>query len=70
VNTVKKHKKPVVVSVNVVYGADALYNKFGQVLDSGGVPTFLTAERAMVCLNAFIRYRLNRERMRLSEWLK
>ncbi|TFG62959.1 MAG: hypothetical protein E4H36_06745, partial [Spirochaetales bacterium] len=70
VNTVKKHKKPVVVSVNVVYGADALYNKFGQVLDSGGVPTFLTAERAMVCLNAFIRYKLNKERRLLSEMLK
>jgi 3-hydroxypropionyl-CoA synthetase (ADP-forming) len=70
VHAVHRHKKPTVVSVNVVSGADAVYNKFGQVMDSGGVPTFLTAERAMVCLNEFIRYRLNRERGNLSEWLR
>jgi hypothetical protein len=54
----------------VVSGADAVYNKFGQILDAGGVPTFLTAQRAMVCLNAFIRYRLTRASGALSEWLK
>jgi acyl-CoA synthetase (NDP forming) len=70
VATVHKHKKPTVVSVNVVSGADAVYNRFGQVMDSGGVPTYLTAERAMVCLNEFIRYRLIKERHVISEWLR
>jgi len=70
VATVHRYKKPTVVSVNVVSGADAVYNRFGQVLDSGGVPTYLTAERAMVCLNEFIRYHLIKERKELSEWLR
>ena len=70
VETVHKHKKPTVVSVNVVSGADAVYNRFGQVMDSGGVPTYLTAERAMTCLNAFIRYHLVKERGIISEWLR
>jgi acyl-CoA synthetase (NDP forming) len=70
VATVHKHGKPTVVSVNVVSGADAAYNRFGQVMDSGGVPTYLTAERAMVCLNEFIRYRLIKERHVISEWLR
>jgi acyl-CoA synthetase (NDP forming) len=70
VATVHKHKKPAVVSVNVVSGADAVYNRFGQVMDSGGVPTYLTAERAMVCLNEFIRYRLIKEKRVISEWLR
>ena len=35
-----------------------------------GVPTFPTANRAMNCLNAFVRYRLTREAGNLSEWLK
>jgi len=70
VETVHRYKKPVVVSVNVVSGADAAYNKFGQLMDAGGVPTFLTAERAMVCLNEFIKYRLIRERHLISEWLR
>jgi 3-hydroxypropionyl-CoA synthetase (ADP-forming) len=70
VSTVHKHKKPTVVSVNVVSGADAVYNRFGQVMDSGGVPTYLTAERAMVCLNEFIRYRLFKEKRVFSEWLR
>ena len=70
VKMVWKHKKPAVVSVNVVSGANASYNRFGQVLDAGGVPTFFTAERAMTCLNEFIRYRHIREKNLLSEWLK
>ena len=45
-------------------------NKLGQILDSGGVPTFFTAERAMVCLNEFIKYRIMRESPDLGEWLK
>ena len=70
VETVHRYKKPTVVSVNVVSGADAVYNRFGQVMDSGGVPTYLTAERAMVCLNEFIRYRLVKERGLIGEWLR
>ncbi len=70
VDTVHKYKKPTVVSVNVVSGADAVYNKLGQVLDLGRVPTFLTAERAMVCLNEFIKYRMIKDKKEFSEWLK
>lgn len=70
VHTVHRYRKPVVVSINVVSGADAVYNRFGQVMDSGGVPTFLTVERAMTCLNEFIRYKLVREKNVFSEWLK
>lgn len=69
VHMVHKYKKPVVVSVNVVSGVDAVYNKFGLVMDSGGVPTFLTAGRAMNCLNAFVRYKLIKEKNIINEWL-
>ena len=62
-------QKPTVVSVNVAFGAGAVYNRFGQILESGGVPTFLTANRAMLCLNAFIHYRLTRHRQYHGEWL-
>lgn len=65
-----QYKKPIVVSVNVVSGTDAVYNNLGKTLDSGGVPTFLTADRAMFCLNAFVRYRMLRQGGRLGEWLK
>ncbi len=70
VNVVHKYKKPTVVSINVVSGADAIYNKLGKVLDEGGIPTFLTAKRAILCLNAFIRYRLMRKSDVFSDWLK
>jgi hypothetical protein len=56
--------------VNVVSGADAIYNILGKTLDEGGVPTFLTANRAMFCLNAFVRYRLLRSSGRKSELFK
>ncbi len=65
-----KHKKPVVVSVTVTAGADANYNRFAQIIESGGVPTFLSAERAMMCLDEFITYKLVKEKKLLSEWLK
>jgi hypothetical protein len=42
----------------------------GRTLDAGGVPAFLTASRAMFCLNAFIRYRLTRKSSGRAEWLK
>ncbi|SCY49737.1 acetate--CoA ligase family protein [Desulfoluna spongiiphila] len=58
---VHAYKKPVAVSVNVVSRADAVYNELGRTLDAGGVPTYLTANRAMVCLNAFINHRLGRD---------
>jgi 3-hydroxypropionyl-CoA synthetase (ADP-forming) len=64
------YKKPTVVSVNVISRADAVYNALGKTLDAGGVPTFLTANRAMFCLNAFVRYRLLRKSGARSEWLK
>ncbi|MBN1982215.1 MAG: acetate--CoA ligase family protein [Chitinivibrionales bacterium] len=70
VEAVHRYKKPVVVSVNVICGADAVYNKFGQVLDRGGIPTFLSASRAMMCLNEFIRYKLIKEKNVINEWLR
>ncbi len=70
IRLVHQHNKPTVVSVNVISGADALYNRLGKTLDAGGVPTFLTADRAMFCLNAFIRYRLLRQAGVYGEWLK
>jgi acyl-CoA synthetase (NDP forming) len=70
VRLVHRYRKPTAVSVNVVSNADAVYNKLGKTLDAGGVPTYLTANRAMRCLNAFIRYRLLRDGAPYSEWLK
>ena len=70
IRLVHKYKKPTVVSVNVVSGADAVYNNLGKTLDSGGVPTFLTADRAMFCLNAFVRYYMLKHTGNKSEWLK
>jgi acyl-CoA synthetase (NDP forming) len=70
IRLVQRYRKPTVVSVNVVSGADAVYNKLGKTLDSGGVPTFLTANRAMFCLNAFVRYGMIRQGGKLDERLK
>jgi acyl-CoA synthetase (NDP forming) len=70
VRLVHRYRKPTAVSVNVVSNADAVYNKLGKTLDAGGVPTYLTANRAMRCLNAFIRYRFLRDGAPYSEWLK
>ncbi len=70
IRLVHQYKKPTVVSVNVISGADAVYNNLGKALDSGGVPTFLTADRAMFCLNAFVRYRMLKQTGNKSEWLK
>jgi acyl-CoA synthetase (NDP forming) len=69
VDLIHTYKKPTVVSVNVAFGAGAVYNRFGQILDSGGVPTFLTANRAMICLNAFVHYRLTRHQQYRDAWL-
>ncbi len=70
VRLVHKHKKPVVVSKSVTGGSDVVYNKFSQTLDAGGVPTFLTASRAMKCLNAFISYHMIRKTDNVGEWLR
>ena len=70
VKVVHQYKKPTAVSVNVASGIDAIYNKLGQTLDAGGVPAFLSAKRAMLCLNAFIHYYLMRKSGSFSEWLK
>ena len=70
VKVVQKYKKPTVVSVSVVSGANAVYNKLSQVLDTGGIPTFFSAERAMACLNEFIKYKIMRETHDFGEWLK
>jgi len=70
VKFVHQYKKPVAVSINVASGIDAIYNKLGQTLDTGGVPAFLSAKRAMLCLNAFIHYHLMRKSGIFSEWLK
>ena len=70
IRLVHQYKKPTVVSVNVISGADAVYNNLGKTLDNGGVPTFLTANRAMFCLNAFVRFRMLRQSGTLGEWLK
>ncbi|MCP3891115.1 MAG: hypothetical protein GY702_19950 [Desulfobulbaceae bacterium] len=70
VRLVHKYKKPVVVSKSVTGGSDAVYNKFSQTLDAGGVPTYLTAGRAMKCLNAFVRHSLIKKTNNFGEWLK
>lgn len=70
IRMVHRYKKPTVVSVNVVSRADAVYNELGRTFDAGGVPTYLTANRAMFCLNAFIRYRLMRQTRSFSDWLR
>ena len=69
VRIVKKHKKPVVVSIGVEPGDD-LYSSLSKILDSGGVPTFSSAEKAMKYLNAFVRYKLIKEKHIMSEWIK
>ncbi len=70
IKTVHRFKKPTVVSVCVVSRADAVYNELIRSFDGGGVPTYLTANRAMLCLNAFVRYRMMRQTKRLDDWLR
>ena len=41
-----------------------------EILDAGGVPSFSSAEKAMKYLNAFIRYKLIKEKNIMSEWLR
>ena len=51
------------------FGAGAVYNRLGQILENGGVPTFMTANRGLLCLNAFVRHRLTRHSRYRGEWL-
>ncbi len=69
VRIARKYKKPVVISICVTSGSDTVFNKLGQILEAGDVPTFLSAKRAMACLNAFIHYRLTKEAEDLSQRL-
>ncbi|MCF7929128.1 MAG: acetate--CoA ligase family protein [Spirochaetales bacterium] len=70
VEVARSVKKPIAVSVTVTAGADAVYNRLAQVMDNGRVPTYLSAERAMMCLREFIRYKLIKEQNRIREWLE
>lgn len=71
IRLVNRYKKPVAISINVISQADAVYNELGRTLDEAGVPTYLTANRAMICLNAFIKHRLTHGLKRpLSDRLK
>ncbi|BBO67777.1 CoA-binding protein [Desulfosarcina alkanivorans] len=70
IRMVHRYKKPTLVSVCVASRADAVYNELGRTFDAGGVPTYLTANRAMLCLNAFVRYRLMRQTCSLGDWLR
>ncbi len=50
----QKADKPIVVSVN----AGTMYNAFMEMLEEGGIPTYSTAERAMIALNRLVDQRL------------
>jgi len=50
----RTHEKPIVVSIL----AGDTYNTLVNTLEGGGVPTFITAERAMRALNQLVSYRL------------
>jgi len=63
-------RKPLIVSLTATSGLDSEYNRMGQVLESGGVPVFLSAEQAMRNLEEFVRYYLIREQNRLEEWIR
>jgi acyl-CoA synthetase (NDP forming) len=62
--------KPLIVSLTATSGLGSEYNKMGKVLESGGVPVFLSAEQAMKNLEEFVRYSLIREQNRLEEWIR
>jgi len=62
--------KPLIVSLTATSGLDSEYNRMGQVMESGGVPVFLSAEQAMKNLEEFVRYHLIREQNRLEEWIR
>ena len=70
VEAAARYDKPLVVSITVTSGADTNYNRLGAVMERGGVPTYLSAEKAMTYLNEFIHHRLIRQDNLLAEWVK
>lgn len=70
VEVAARHEKPLVVSITVTSGADTNYNRLGEVMERGGVPTYLSAEQAMAYMNEFIRHRLIREGNLWEEWVR
>lgn len=62
--------KPAVVSLTAAGAGDNVYGRMLEVMDSGGLPTYLSAEQAMSYLNEFIRYHLIREQNLLDELIK
>ena len=70
VKLVKKYKKPVIASTGIESGAGSEYSRLSEILDAGGIPVFSSAEKAMKYLNAFIKYKLIKEKNIMSEWLR
>ncbi|MBF9014065.1 MULTISPECIES: acetate--CoA ligase family protein [unclassified Oceanispirochaeta] len=66
----KRMDKPLIVSLTATSGLDSEYNRMGQILESGGVPVFLSAEQAMRNLEEFVRYHKIREQNLLEEWIR
>ncbi|MBI9105699.1 MAG: acetate--CoA ligase family protein [Spirochaetales bacterium] len=62
--------KPMVISLTVAGGGDEVFGRLIEVMESGGLPTYFSAEQAMSYLNEFIRYRLIREQNLLGERMK
>ncbi|MDC7232798.1 MAG: acetate--CoA ligase family protein [Spirochaetales bacterium] len=66
----KKTDKPLIVSLTATSGLDSEYNRMGQILETGGVPVFLSAEQAMKNLEEFTRYHMIRDQNLLEEWIR
>ena len=62
--------KPVVVSLTAAVGGDDTFGRMIEVMDSGGLPTYLSAEQAISYLNEFVRYHYIRQQNLLDEWMK
>jgi acyl-CoA synthetase (NDP forming) len=62
--------KPMVVSLTAAGGGDEIFGRLIEVMESGGLPTYFSAEQAMSYLNEFVRYRLIREKNLLGERMK
>ncbi|MDX9801831.1 MAG: acetate--CoA ligase family protein [Spirochaetia bacterium] len=70
VKIVKKFKKPVIASTGIESSSGGNFSMLNEILDAGGIPSFSSAEKAMKYLNAFIRYKLIKEKNIMSEWLR
>ncbi len=70
VKIVRKYKKPVIASTGIESSSGGDFSMLNEILDAGGVPSFSSAEKAMKYLNAFIRYKLIKEKNIMSEWLR